>query len=276
MPRTKECAARIKAAGPADGLQEGQFRALVSVFGNEDSMGDVIAPGAFAQVLAEWKATGDPIPVVWAHKWSDPFAHIGRVLEAKETADGLEVLAQIEDMDTNPTAKHVHGLLKGRRIKQFSFAYEVAEGGWVDTDDTVTYPWGEYYEIKRFASLFEVGPCLVGANQQTELLAAKAHDLVHGAKAGRVLSQANYDALSAAHTSIGDVLATAMPEEKSRHKTSPPAPAAGGTPEQETGQQPEQEPAAALEAAAKATGPTPAQVAAWVTTQELMTMRSTG
>lgn len=275
MPRTKECTAKIKAAGPADGLAEGQFRALVSVFGNEDSMGDVIAPGAFAQVLAEWKASGDPIPVVWSHKWGDPFAHIGSVLEATETADGLEVLAQIEDMDTNPTAKHVHGLLKGRRIKQFSFAYEVGEGGWVDTDDTVNHPWGEYYEIKRFSSLFEVGPCLVGANQQTALLAAKAADLVHGAKAGRVLSQANYDSLTAAYESIGAVLAAATPE-KNRKTTSPPAPAAGGTPEQETGQQPAEETAAAKEAAAKSAAPTPAQVAAWVTTQELMTMRSTG
>lgn len=275
MPRTKECSAKIKAAGPADGLAEGQFRALVSVFGNEDSMGDVIARGAFAQVLAEWKASGDPIPVVWSHKWGDPFAHIGRVLEATETADGLEVLAQIEDMDTNLTAKHVHSLLKGRRIKQFSFAYEVGEGGWVDTDDLAAHPWGEYYEIKRFSSLFEVGPCLVGANQETALLAAKAADLVHGAKAGRVLSQANYDSLTAAYESIGAVLASATPE-KNRKTTSPPAPAAGGTPERETGQQPAEETAAAEQAAAKSAVPTPAQVAAWVTTQELMTMRSTG
>ncbi|MFC8859323.1 HK97 family phage prohead protease [[Kitasatospora] papulosa] len=276
MPRTKDCTAKIKAVGPVDGLQEGQFRALVSVFGNEDSMGDVIAPGAFAQVLAEWKASGDPIPVVWAHKWSDPFAHMGSVLEAKETPDGLEVLAQIEDMDTNPTARHVHGLLKGRRIKQFSFAYEVGEGGWVQTDDVVSHPWGEYYEIKRFASLFEVGPCLVGANQQTELLAAKAHDLTRGLKEGRVLAGAHYDRLVSAHAAIGEVLEAATPTEKNRTQTSPPAPAAGGTPEQETGQQPPEETAAAHEAAAKSPALTPAQVAAWVTTQELMTMRSTG
>ncbi|MFF2640321.1 HK97 family phage prohead protease [Streptomyces niveus] len=275
MPRTKESKARIKAAGPADGLAEGQFRALVSVFGNEDSMGDVIAPGAFAQVLAEWKASGDPIPVVWSHKWGDAFAHIGSVLEATETADGLEVLAQIEDMDTNPTAKHVHGLLKGRRIKQFSFAYDVGEGGWVETDDTVNHPWGEFYEIKRFSSLFEVGPCLVGANQQTDLLAAKAADLARGAKAGRVLSQANYDALASAHASIGDVLAAATPEKNRRTETSPPEPG-GATPVQDTGQQPPEETAAVTPAAAKSPALTPAQVAAWVTTQELMTMRSTG
>ncbi|MEV7959309.1 HK97 family phage prohead protease [Streptomyces sp. NPDC088252] len=267
MPRTKECKARIKAAGPDDGLGAGQFRALVSVFGNEDSMGDVIAPGAFAQVLAEWKASGDPIPVVWAHRWADPFAHIGSVLEATETADGLEVLAQIEDMDTNPTAKHVHGLLKGRRIKQFSFAYEVGEGGWVETDDTAKHPWGEYYEIKRFSSLFEVGPCLVGANQQTELLAAKAADLTRGVKEGRVLAGAHYDRLVSAHAAIGDVLAAAESQKSTR-------PAGRNTPVPETGQPPAEPTAAASEAPAKSTSLSPAQVAAWVTTTDMISRRT--
>lgn len=270
MPRTKEAHARIKAAGPADGLQEGQFRALVSVFGNEDSMGDVIAPGAFAQVLAEWKASGDPIPVVWSHKWGDPFAHIGSVLEATETAEGLEVLAQIEDMDTNPTAKHVHGLLKGRRIKQFSFAYDVGEGGWVETDDLVNHPWGEFYEIKRFSRLYEVGPCLVGANQQTELLAAKAADLARGVKEGRVLAQQHYERLQSAHAAIGEVLAAAEPQKTSR----PPAPAAGRTTTEETGHRPAAPPAAAPEAPAKAAGPSLAQVEAWITARDLTARRT--
>ncbi|MFD8937319.1 HK97 family phage prohead protease [Streptomyces sp. NPDC059578] len=265
MPRTKEAAARIKAAGPDDGLADGQFRALVSVFGNEDSMGDVIAPGAFGQVLAEWKASGDPIPVVWAHKWGDPFAHIGSVLEATETPDGLEVLAQIEDMDTNPTAKHVHGLLRGRRIKQFSFAYDVGEGGWVSTDDLAAHPWGEYYEIKRFSRLFEVGPCLVGANQETALLAAKAHDIARGVKEGRVLSQAHYDRLATAHLAIGEVLAAAEPQKSSR----PPAPvAAGRTTPDETGRRPAAPTAATPTpgAPAKSTpGLSPAQVLARAT-----------
>lgn len=271
MPRTKEAKARIQAAGAADGLEDGQFRALVSVFGNEDSMGDVIAPGAFGQVLAEWKASGDPIPVVWSHRWGDPFAHIGSVLEATETADGLEVLGQVEDMDTNPTARHVHGLLKGRRIKQFSFAYEVAEGGWVSTDDLAAHPWGEYYEIKRFGALYEVGPCLVGANQQTELLAAKAADLARGVKEGRVLAQSHYERLQSAHAAIGEVLAAAEPQKTFR----PPATVATGrtTPEQETGQQQAKETTAADKAAVKSPAVTPAQVTAWVTTQE-MTRRS--
>jgi HK97 family phage prohead protease len=206
--RTKDFTARVKAAGVADGLAEGQFVALVSVFGNEDSVGDVVRPGAFTATLADWASKGDPIPVIWAHNWGDPFAHVGTVVKAVETLQGLEVTGQIDDLDTNPTASQVYRLLKGRRVTQFSFAYDVEEGAWVDDDD---HRYGGYYELRRL-KLHEVGPCLVGANQETELLAAKAAGVAAGAKAGRVLSQKNFESLAAAYEAIGEVLAAAQPE----------------------------------------------------------------
>ncbi|MFJ9448167.1 HK97 family phage prohead protease, partial [Kitasatospora sp. NPDC101235] len=196
MPRTKECRARVKAAGTADGLAEGQFTALVSVFNNEDSVGDVVQPGAFTKTLTEWAAKGDPIPVIWSHDWGDPFSHVGIVLSAEETADGLLVTGQIEDVDTNPKAAQVYRLLKGRRVTQFSFAYDVEEGAWVEgTDDQGD--WYGYYELREL-TLYEVGPCLLGANQETELLAAKATALAAGAKEGRVLASKHVDRLKEA------------------------------------------------------------------------------
>ncbi|MER7813653.1 HK97 family phage prohead protease [Streptomyces sp. NPDC006798] len=233
--RTKDFSARVKAAGPADGLAEGQFVALVSVFGNEDSVGDIVRPGAFTQTLAEWAAKGDPIPVIWAHDWGDPFSHIGTVVKAVETLAGLEVTGQIDDLsgdDVNPTAQQVYRLLKGRRVTQFSFAYDVQEGAWVNDE---AHPYGGYYELRRL-KLHEVGPCLVGANQETELLAAKATGLARGAKAGRVLSQKNFEALTAAYEAIGEVLDAAQPEKtgpadpgKNDGPGQPGAPAADGT-----------------------------------------------
>ncbi|MFF9568493.1 HK97 family phage prohead protease [Streptomyces sp. NPDC014685] len=224
--RTKDFTARVKAAGPADNLAEGQFVALVSVFGNEDSMGDVVRAGAFTETLADWAASGDPIPVIWSHAWGDPFAHIGTVVKAVETLEGLEVTGQIDDLDTNPTSAQVYRLLKGRRVTQFSFAYDETESAWVKDD---AHRWGGYWELRKL-KLHEVGPCLVGANQETELLAAKAQGLARGAKAGRVLSQANFDSLTAAYASIGEVLAAATPE-KSKTPGNPgrPGPAADGT-----------------------------------------------
>lgn len=234
--RTMEVTAKVKAAGVADGLEEGQFRALVSVFDNEDTYGDVVRPGAFAQTLMDWAAKGDSIPVIWSHQWSDPFAHIGRVIEAKETTEGLEVLGQIDDLagnDENPTAKQVYRLLKGRRVTQFSFAYDVPNGGgaWVKDDN---HRWGGYYELRQ-VDLHEVGPCLLGVNRETELLAAKAAHIAAGAKAGRVLSQANYDRLTAAYESIGEVLSAATTE-PDPEKARPAAAPKKNDPPEETGQ----------------------------------------
>lgn len=160
MPRTKSFSARVKSAAG-----DGEFTALVSVFGNVDSYGDVVVPGAFGKSLARWAERGDPIPVVWSHAWADPFSHIGSVSDARETAAGLEVTGQL-DLD-NPTAAQVYRLLKGRRVTEFSFAYDVIESRAGERDGRAVT---ELHEL----DLHEVGPTLIGANQETELLAVKA------------------------------------------------------------------------------------------------------
>lgn len=208
--RTKDCPARVKAAGADEGLDEGQFTALVSVFGNEDSVGDVVLPGAFSKTLADWGSRGDPIPVIWSHDWGDPFSHIGSVSEAKETPAGLLVTGRL-DLD-NPKAAQVFRLLKGRRVTQFSFAYDIEDAGFGERDGR------DVYELRQL-KLLEVGPTLVGANQETELLAAKAAGLASGVKAGRVLSQANYERLTQARDAISEVLDSADPEMAKRSKT---------------------------------------------------------
>lgn len=211
----KECPATVKAA--SDGA-EGQFTAIVSVFSNKDSMGDVVQPGAFTDSLAEWKASGNPIPVIWSHDWSDPFSHIGAVSDAQETDKGLQITAQL-DMD-NPKAAQVFNLLKAGRVTQFSFAYDIVEGAFVDTEDDA------YYELRKL-QLIETGPTLLGANQETELLAVKAHALADGLKEGRVLAQKHVDALKDAHTTLGAVITaaekTSAPDEGDGKGASAPA-----------------------------------------------------
>lgn len=163
----KTVPAQVKAAGPDDGLKEGQFRAIVSVFGNKDSYGDKVMPGAFTDSLAEWAVKGDPIPVFWSHQMHDPDMCLGEVLEAKETEVGLEVLAQLDLDEEAKKARQTYRLLKGRRVTQFSFAYDILEAAWVETED-------EYWYELRKLHLFEVGPTPIGANQSTELLAVKS------------------------------------------------------------------------------------------------------
>lgn len=164
--RIKSCPVRIKAAGTHEGTDEGVFEAIVAAY-NLDSVGDKIAPGAFAETLAEWKGRGDPIPVLWSHMSHDPEYHIGEVLEAEERPEGLWVKARI-DLDEGTKAAKVYKLLKGRRVTQFSFAYDVEEGSWVDMKDGPGF-----YELRKL-KLYEVGPTLIGANQATELLDVKS------------------------------------------------------------------------------------------------------
>ncbi|PPH51204.1 HK97 family phage prohead protease [Rathayibacter sp. AY1E1] len=201
---TKNSTVQVKAVGPDDELGEGVFEAIVSVFGNVDSYGDRVLKGAFADTLAEWEASGNPIPVYWSHRMDDPDYNIGHVLEAKETDDGLWVKAQL-DLE-GPKALQVYRLLKGRRVAQFSFAYDVLDYAIVKSEDEPDSVW----ELRKL-KLYEVGPTPIGANQETELLAVKAGGrsaarLAAEVKAGRVISAKNEGELRTAYDSIGRVL----------------------------------------------------------------------
>lgn len=206
----KSCPGLVKAAGTQDGLAEGQFKALVSVFNNVDSYGDVVMPGAFKDDLERWSESGDVIPIYWSHQMSDPDFNIGGVIptDAEETKDGLLVVGQLDLEDPLPGSKapQVYRLLKGRRVTQFSFAYDILEAGWGKRKSPDSDEEREVYELRKL-KLHEVGPTPVGANQDTELLAVKsagehARRLMHEIKAGRVISSKNEDILREAAASL--------------------------------------------------------------------------
>jgi HK97 family phage prohead protease len=179
MPRTANRRHTYKTA-PAHGLkavagQAGTYEAVVAVFGNVDLIGDKILPGAFEASLDRWAASGDPVPVIFAHQWDDLRSHLGVVLEAKELAagdrrlppeiaglGGLYVKMKL-DVDAAPEESHaprVAELLARRSLKEFSFAYDVIDGA--RTDDGI-------HELREL-DLIEVGPCLKGMNPATALL----------------------------------------------------------------------------------------------------------
>lgn len=166
MERKSFPVTEMKAA--SDG--KGQFEALVAVFGNVDSVGDRILPGAFTRTLKE---RGYPA-VVWSHQWSTP--PIGSVMDAKETDAGLVVKGQLF-LDESQTAREVWAAMKNRGgddrppLREFSFAFDIVDSAEI-TEDGMTIR-----ELKD-VDLFEVGPTLIGANSETELLAVKAGDTV--------------------------------------------------------------------------------------------------
>lgn len=187
-------ALQIKAAGPADGLKEGQFRAYASVFGNVDSYGDIVEKGAFLDTLAEWDTKGVPIPLLWGHDMHDPFSNIGGVFKATEDDTGLLVEAEL-DLD-NPTAAQVYRLVKGRRVTDLSFAYTV-ENERKDAAGNHLLKLG----------LIEVSVVPLGANRETGFVAIKSLFHETALKAGRVLSAANESALKDASAKITEALA---------------------------------------------------------------------
>lgn len=143
---------------------EGTFEAIVAVFNNVDRIGDKIIPGAFKDSLANWKAKGRPIPVIFAHEWDNLDAHIGQVLDAKEMDPGLYVKGQLE-MD-EPFAARVWKKMMNGTLAEFSFAYDVVDAVQAKVN-------GEYVNELRKLELLEVGPCLVGMNPETQLLGVK-------------------------------------------------------------------------------------------------------
>lgn len=219
----KSCPAKVKAAGEGDGLEDGQFEAIVSVFGNVDSYGDMVVKGAFEDTLAEWEKRGDPIPVYYSHRMDDPDYNIGTVLEAKETDAGLWVKGQLRLEATTSKAPQVHRMLMDRSLTQFSFAYDIDEAGAVTKDDE------DYFELRRL-TLYEVGPTPIGANQETELLGVKhaaeqavriARAVKHGRMDLSTLRQAKAS-LDAAGAQLTDVLAALAGE--AGNDTGPPDP----------------------------------------------------
>ena len=199
--------AEVKTAG----LGKGEVEALVSVFGNVDLGGDRVVKGAFAGSIAKWKASGTPVPVVFSHKWDDPWSHIGAVTDMEETDQGLKASYTL-DVGENPLAAHIYRLMKRGSLKEHSFAYSIAKEK--RGADGAT----ELHEL----DIIEVGPTLKGMNPDTELLSVKSaleaaagrtFDTAEvasefGVKAGRVLSKANESRLKEAVDAINQVLSS--------------------------------------------------------------------
>lgn len=199
-------------SGTDEELAEGVFTAYASVFGNVDSYGDVVMPGAFTKTLEEWENSGANIPILFGHVMDDPDFNIGHVVSAEQDEHGLKVVGQL-DLES-PKGKQVHRLLKGRRINQMSFAYDVEKTAWGEIDGEQVL---ELHELK----LYEVSIVTVGANQATEILDVKS---------GRVLAQKHIDSLRSAQESIAAVIAAAEssleePKASKRSASTPEEPA---------------------------------------------------
>lgn len=161
--KTKNLIVSIK-ADDVDHAQ-GIFTGYASVFGNVDSYGDMVVKGAFTESLKSYGENGAGVPCYWSHQMSNPLMNLGQTLEAKEDERGLFVKVQL-DLD-NPNAVYTLKLIKEGRVKQMSFAFDIEDYAWAESDEH-----GKYFELRKL-KLHEVSVVQVGANQETELLDVK-------------------------------------------------------------------------------------------------------
>lgn len=72
---------------------EGIVVFYASAFGNEDSDGDIIEPGAYADTIRQRGPEGsDRVKMLWQHDWWEP---IGRPLKLEEDSVGLKVTGKV-------------------------------------------------------------------------------------------------------------------------------------------------------------------------------------
>jgi HK97 family phage prohead protease len=179
--RTKTVPISGVKAGEADGLAEGEFLAYPATFTRQpDSYGDVIAKGAFADSIAEWKSSGDVMPGMYLH---DPNQIVAGATDMGEDDHGLWVKGKFDD---DPAAQRIYRHLKGRRLSSLSFSYDTADEGKVTLDDGTTAN-----ELRRVnAHEFSFLPKGFAANDDTGVVAVKSitDAIVGGLKEGRVLA----------------------------------------------------------------------------------------
>ena len=104
--------------------EEGILEGYASVFGGApDAYGDIIAPGAFAETLAQHRRAGTMPLLLWGHDASNP--PIGNWLDIAEDGKGLWVKGELDLEDA--MGARVHRALKRKAMKGLSIGYETKE-----------------------------------------------------------------------------------------------------------------------------------------------------
>ncbi len=162
----------------------GEFEGYGSTFGGEpDAYGDVIAPGAYTESLADHKAKKTMPKLFWQHNSDEP---IGKWVDAEEDDHGLLMRGKL-NMDVQ-RGKEAYALLKAGDIDGLSIGYRIKNYS-VDTDTGV-------WTLEKL-DLIEVSIVSVGANENAVVQSVKAakaaHDLMEKLKAGDRLSEREFE-----------------------------------------------------------------------------------
>lgn len=157
--------------------------AIVSVFTKPDKYRDIMEPKSFDRTLDEFAAKGRVIPYVWSHQYNNPMSHLGAVTKAKALLPGNDLLPPdikefggfwvFAEFDTDKVARKCHGLIKGNRVNEHSFAFTALERKFVEIE-------GIQYRSISDIDLWEVGPTMRGVHPNTAVMDVKSRSHVNG------------------------------------------------------------------------------------------------
>lgn len=122
---------------------DGAFSGYGAVFGNVDSYGDVIAPGAFAKSLASSAAKGRMPAMLWQHDSDHP---IGVWTAMREDAKGLYVEGRLL-IDAVAKAQEAHALLKAGALSGMSIGFLPVVSEWDDKQELRTLKEVDLWEV---------------------------------------------------------------------------------------------------------------------------------
>ena len=99
-----------------------EVHAYVSIFGNRDSVGDIVHPGAFAKSLGPGSRLARRlVPVKHNHE-----RIVGKMLDAREDSTGLFT---VQKFSSDPESERIFGMVEDGTIPTFSFKARIPSGG---------------------------------------------------------------------------------------------------------------------------------------------------
>jgi hypothetical protein len=141
--------------------EEGEIEGYGSIFGNVDSYGEIVMPGAFSESLAEARRKGRSIKMLWQH---DPMQPIGVWDDLAEDGKGLWVKGRLLK-DVSPKAAETYGLIKEGALDGLSIGYRTIDAEQDDKRPGV-------YLLKKL-DLREVSPVTFAANERARIESVK-------------------------------------------------------------------------------------------------------
>lgn len=147
---------------------DGLFSGYGSVFGNVDSYNEIVAPGAFAESLAETRAKGRTLPVLWQHRSGEPIGN-WNIESMKEDDYGLFGSGNLW-LDAAPYAKVAYRGMQSKAITGLSIGYYVREDAFDEKTRVRT--------LKKL-DLVEISIVTAPANDEARIDAVKAM-IAHG------------------------------------------------------------------------------------------------